>query len=133
MYGPADFTGTLQRLSIGLAVKPVSPDKIRACKKREKEGVSRRKEGRGGQVPPALISQKPDLTLSVRHMHKPYNVPPDGSTYGGRPRPGPTSPPTNQQQSSVARRVAGHNSAQSQLLCGTFSSPCSPLGYFCGG
>ncbi len=97
------------------------------------------------EVPPASISPKPNLTLSLTHTHTHALTHLDShhiiflmqghltaAAYGGRPRPGPTNQPTNQQQPSVARRIAGHNSAPCQLLCGVFSSPCSSLSYFWG-
>lgn len=144
MYGAANFTGTLQRVSIGLAVKPVIPDKI-CTKKRKREG-----EGGGSregmlEVPPASIYPKPNLTLSLRHTsthaythlrshHIIFLIRGHltAAAYGGRPRSGPTNQPTNQQQPSVARRIAGRNSAPCQLLCGVFSSPYSSLSYFWG-
>lgn len=45
---------------------------------------------------------------------------------------GPPSKPTKLQPPSVARHVAGRNSAPCQLLCGVFSSPYSSLSYFWG-
>lgn len=101
MYGAANFTGTLQRVSVGLAVKPVIPDKISACKKKKGE-----REGGGSgegmlEVPPALIYPKPNLTLSLRHMHThtwcSHHIiffirgHLTAAAYGGRPRPGPTN------------------------------------------
>lgn len=147
MYGADNFTGTLQRVSIGLAVKSVIPDKI--------GGAWKKKVGREGgrevavekgmlEVPPASISPKLNLTLSLRHMnthacthfHSHHIIfliqgHLTAAAYGGRPRPGPTNQPKNQQP-SVARHIAGRNSAPCQLLCGVFSSPYSSLSYFWG-
>lgn len=118
MYGAANFTGTLQRVSIGLAVKPVIPDKISACKKKKKRWE---REGGGSgegmlEVPPASIYSKPNLALSLRHMNTharthlaltPYNIlytgPPDGSSIWRQAKAGAHQP--NQQTSSSLVRL----------------------------
>lgn len=138
LYRESQLVWLLKLLS---QIKSVPAKKKRKKKKREWEGGGSR-EGML-EVPPASISPKPNLTLSLRRMsthalthlrshHIIFLMPGHltAAAYGGRPRPGPTNQPTNQQQPSVARRIAGHNSAPCQLLCGVFSSLCSSLSYF---
>lgn len=93
------------------------------------------------EVPPASISPKSNLTQTHEHTYThtleltPYNIayagPPDCSNIWRQAKAG-AHQATNQQQLSVVRRIAGHNSSPCQLLCGIFSSPCYSFSYFLG-